>query len=72
MLDQYRYFIDYIMNIYEELPRGDLQAMVEAEVLKTAKDKTPREQMQIADEILTEIDNAIYEIDRDITIDWTK
>lgn len=72
MLDQYRHFIDYIMNIYEELPRGDLQAMVEAEVLKTAKDKTPREQMQIADEILTEIDNAIYEIDRNITIDWTK
>lgn len=72
MLDQYRHFIDYIMNIYEELPRGDLQAMVEAEVLKTAKDKTPKEQIQIADKILTEIDNAIYEIDRDITLDWTK
>ena len=71
-MDKYKQFIDYMVDIYEELPRGDLQAMVEAEVLKTAKDKTPKEQMQIADKILTEIDNAIYEIDRDITIDWTK
>ena len=71
-MDEYKQFIDYMVDIYEELPRGDLQAMVEAEVLKTAKDKTPKEQMQIADNILTEIDNAIYEIDRDITIDWTK
>ena len=71
-MDEYKQFIDYMVDIYEELPRGDLQAMVEAEVLKTAKDKTPKEQMQIADNILTEIDNTIYEIDRDITIDWTK
>lgn len=71
-MDEYRQFIDYMVDIYEELPRGDLQAMVEAEVLKTAKDKTAKEQMQIADEILTEIDDTIYELDRDITLDWTK
>ena len=71
-MDEYRQFIDYIVDIYEELPRGDLQAMVEAEVLKTAKDKTAKEQMQIADKILAEIDGAIYELDRDITLDWTR
>lgn len=71
-MDKYRHFIDYMVDIYEELPRGDLQAMVEAEVLKTAKDKTPREQAQIADKILTEIDNTIYALERDITKDWTR
>lgn len=71
-MDKYRHFIDYMVDIYEELPRGDLQAMVEAEVLKTAKDKTPREQAQIADKILTEIDNAVYALERDITKDWTR
>ena len=71
-MDKYRHFIDYMVDIYEELPRGDLQGMVEAEVLKLDSDKTPREQAQIADKILTEIDNAVYALERDITKDWTR
>lgn len=71
-MGKYQYIIDYVTNIYEELTRGDLQGIVEAEVLKLDSDKTPREQMQIADNILTEIDGAIYALERDITKDWTR
>lgn len=71
-MDKYNTFIDYILNIYEELPRGDLQGMVEAKVMTIDKDKTAKEQMQIADKILTEIDDTIYELDRDLTKDWTR
>lgn len=71
-MDKYRHFIDYIMNIYEELPRGDLQGMVEAKVMTIDKDKTAKEQMQIANTILEKIDSIIYELDRDLTKDWTR